>query len=436
MNNAEQILFCRDLVNDYLSGRWQRIKYISSNPQDLFANVKGNICHDFSEILLSVSPIELYSEKRKLPVNSFQVLSDEIRLSYCTSYLLSALTDLACGLDSRFILKVQLFCINFSDLLKSNSCFYLVADLFLLPDSFMSLGQSIRLFYVAQSRRMNASFPKRMSIVLGMHRSGTSALTGLLGNLGISGPNDALGATENNLLGYWESKSLVTSSDCFLSEQNSHWSQLFYFSSCWWKSSEALTWISSYWDQMQNVFDVGDHFVLKDPRLCILLEGMIPLLQESLLQINFLLILRQPVEVVVSLCRAENISTFDALNLWIGSVLRSEFLSRYYQRKFFTYPQLLQAPQSVLDNFSDLSGNNFKESQLADAKSFIMPSLYRTKSDSVRDSFIESYPELSSLLSLADEIYSSFDQLVCDDHNFYHNLEILRRRWIKLLVEF
>lgn len=436
MHNAEQILSCRELVNDYLSGRWQRIKYVSANPKDLCANIKGNICHDFSEILLSVSPPELFSDKRKLPVNSCRLLSDEIRLSYCISYLLSALNDLACGSDSQFILKVQLFCVSFSDLLKSNTYFCLVADLFLLPDSYMSLGQSIRLFYIAQSRRTNASFPKRMTIVLGMHRSGTSALTGLLGNLGISGPNDALGATENNLLGYWESTSLVTSSDHFLSEQNSHWSQLFHFSSCWWKSSEALTWIRSYWNQIQNVFDIDGHFALKDPRLCILLEGMIPLLQESLLQIDFLLILRQPVEVIVSLRRAENISSYDALNLWIGSVLRSESLSRYYRRTIFTYPQLLKAPQDVLDNCSDLWGISFKDSKLTDAKSFIMPSLYRTKGDSVRELFMEKYPELRNLLSLADEIYSLFDQSVYDVDDFHHALDILRRRWIKLQVEF
>ena len=315
MNNAEQILFCRELVNDYLCGRWQKINFIAANSPDLCVNVVGDIRFDFLKVLLFVSPPELFSNEWRPSFNSFGIFSDEISLLYCTSYLLSALNDLSCGSDSRFRLKVQLFCISFSDLLKSNADFHLIADLFLLPDSFRSLGQSIHLFYIAQSRRVNASFPKRMTIVLGMHRSGTSALTGLLGNLGISGPNDSLGATENNLLGYWESKSLVTLSDSFLSEQNSHWSQLFYWPSCWWKSSAALTWISSYWDQVHNVFDIDKHFVLKDPRLCILLEGMLPLLQDSHLQIDFLLILRQPVEVIVSLCRAEKISSYDALNL-------------------------------------------------------------------------------------------------------------------------
>ena len=434
MNNAEQILFCRDLANDYFCGRWQRIASTVANPQNLRTNTNNNICLTFSQILLSVSPPELLSDQWKPPYNYLKIFSNEIRLRYCTSYLLSALNDHACGSDCHFLLKVQLFCVNFSDLLKSNADYLLIADIFLLPESSISLAQSIRLFYIAQSLQINNSFPKRMTIVLGMHRSGTSALTGLLGNLGISGPNDALGATENNLRGFWESTSLVTSSDCFLSEQNSHWSQLFYWSSCWWKSSKALVWISSYWEQLRHVFDIEEHLVLKDPRLCILLEGMIPLLHESLLQINFLLILRQPVEVVISLCRAEEISTYDALNLWIGSVLRSEFVSRYYPRKIFTYPQLLQSPKNIIDSCINLWGYSFKDADLTRAKSFVTSSLYRVKSDSIRDSFLESYPDLRGLLSIADEIYNLFNSVTCDDYIFYHSLEKVRRKWIALLA--
>ena len=106
----------------------------------------------------------------------------------------------------------------------------------------------MQLFYSSYRRRLNNSLPQRMTVVLGMHRSGTSALTGLLGNLGLSGPTDPLGATENNLLGYWESKSLVTSSDKFLSDQNSHWSELYTWPSNWWASKAALEWIDSYWN--------------------------------------------------------------------------------------------------------------------------------------------------------------------------------------------
>ena len=126
-----------------------------------------------------------------------------------------------------------------SELLKSDADFILIADIFSFSDSFISLSQSIRIFYMAYRRRLHESFPQQMTVVLGMHRSGTSALTGLLGNLGISGPKDPLGATENNLLGYWESTSLVTSSDRFLLSQNSHWSQLYHWSSSWWKSAAA-----------------------------------------------------------------------------------------------------------------------------------------------------------------------------------------------------
>ena len=103
--------------------------------------------------------------------------------------------------------------------------------------------------------------------------------------------------------------------------------------------------------------------------------------------------LRQPVEAVISLYRAEKISLYDALNLWIGSVLRSEVISRYYPRKIALSPTY-HSPQSVVDNSIDLWAGSFKQAKIFDAESFVQPTLYRTKSDSVRDSFIESNPEL------------------------------------------
>ena len=173
-----------------------------------------------------------------------------------------------------------------------------------------------------------------------------------------------------------ESTSLVTSSDRFLASQNSHWSTLYRWSLGWWKSAAALDWIDSYWHDLQNAYNTKEHFVLKDPRLCILIEGMTPCLVDSLLQLDFLLILRSPVEVVISLCKAEEISPYDALNLWIGSVLRAECISRPYSRNILTYYQLMNRPQSILDSFGLNWNQSFMESTLDQAKSFIRPSLY------------------------------------------------------------
>ena len=232
-------------------------------------------------------------------------------------------------------------------------------------------------------------------------------------------------------MGYWESTSLVTSSDRFLACQNSHWSTLYRWSLGWWKSAAALEWIDSYWHDLQNAYNTKEHFVLKDPRLCILIEGMTPCLVDSLLQLDFLLILRSPVEVVISLCKAEEISPYDALNLWIGSVLRAECISRPYSRNILTYYQLMNRPQSILDSFGLNWNQSFMESTLDQAKSFLRPSLYRTKIDNVREPFLATNPELTSLLELAEEIFDCFQHATPDIASIS---ERLNYQWVEILA--
>ncbi len=432
MNKTDQILACRVLANDYLSGRWQKIISTVCSLNDAASCDNCSTLSDFARLLLSFSPTEILKEDWKPALLSQRTSFTEARLRYCVTCLLGACNNLACRNDQQFGYKLQLFCISFSDLLKSDADFMLIADIFLSSDSFISLSQSIRLFYLAYKRRLHESFPQQMTVVLGMHRSGTSALTGLLGNLGISGPKDPLGATENNLLGYWESTSLVTSSDRFLLSQNSHWSQLYHWSFGWWKSAAALDWIDSYWHDLQNAYNTSEHFVLKDPRLCILLEGMIPCLFDSLLQLDFLLILRSPVEVVVSLCKAEEISPYDALNLWIGSVFRSECISRPYSRNILTYYQLLNRPKTILDSFGLNWNKCFMESSFDQATSFLRPSLHRTKLDYVRESFVATNPELISLLTLAEQIFDYFQHPTPD---IARTSEKLRYQWVEILAD-
>ena len=431
MNKTDQILACRVLANDYLSGRWQKVTNTVRSLNDSAECRNCSTFSDFARLLLSLSPSEILKEDWKPALVPQRTSFTEARLRYCATHLLGACNNLACRNDQQYRYKIQLFCISLSDLLKADADFILIADVFSLPDSFVSLSQSICIFYLGYSRCLRKSFPQQMTVVLGMHRSGTSALTGLLGNLGISGPTDPLGATENNLLGYWESTSLVTSSDRFLTSQNSHWSTLFHWSLGWWKSAAALDWIDSYWHDLQNAYNTNEHFVLKDPRLCILFEGMIPCLVDSLLQLDFLLILRSPVEVVISLCKAEVISPYDALNLWIGSVLRAECISRPYSRNILTYYQLMNRPQSILDSFGLNWNQSFMESTLDQAKSFLRPSLYRTKIDNVREPFVATNPELTSLLELAEEIFDCFQHATPDIASIS---ERLNYQWVEILA--
>ena len=68
------------------------------------------------------------------------------------------------------------------------------------------------------TQRKRAAAPQRQAlVVLGMHRSGTSALTGVLERLGAGGPENKLPPNEFNVKGYGESRVFMRLHDRFWS---------------------------------------------------------------------------------------------------------------------------------------------------------------------------------------------------------------------------
>src|SRR5262245_1129987 len=60
-------------------------------------------------------------------------------------------------------------------------------------------------------------------LVVGMHRSGTSAITRMLNLLGATLPKNILGGGPGNETGHWEPRRLIHLHDQLLSEAGSHW---------------------------------------------------------------------------------------------------------------------------------------------------------------------------------------------------------------------
>src|SRR5690606_12006176 len=60
-------------------------------------------------------------------------------------------------------------------------------------------------------------------IILGMHRSGTSALSGTLAKLGAAAPRTLIPANPNNPKGFWESTELMKFHDRLLAAAGSQW---------------------------------------------------------------------------------------------------------------------------------------------------------------------------------------------------------------------
>jgi len=255
------------------------------------------------------------------------------------------------------------------------------------------LGQAAGLEHTLASQldlalaRQKQSLPAQLVLVLGMHRSGTSALAGLLVQAGLDGPSDLMPATPANPRGYWESLGAMELNNHLLQQLGSHWS------SCWamahhdWESDSSAVqgWRSGLLHILHTNYPHGGRAVLKDPRLCVLLPALQPWLESTLISSVAFLPIRHPAEVAVSLRVAEGIPRSQALLLWLGHVLSAERHSRPLHRLIVDYRLLLADPHTVLSRSAEILALASDEPpppgtwKVEEASGFIDPQLQRQR---------------------------------------------------------
>jgi hypothetical protein len=230
--------------------------------------------------------------------------------------------------------------------------------------------------------------PAQLILVLGMHRSGTSALSGLLVQAGLNSPVDLMPPTSANPRGYWESLGAVELSNQLLSQLGSHWSSCWDLPlNCWETHAEALkSWRSGMLKMLHSSYPAGSRAVLKDPRLCVLLPALQPWLESKLIPCTVFLPIRHPAEVAASLLAAEGIPRRQAVLLWLGHVLHAERNSRQLKRLIVDYRVLLSDPEAVLASSANILAVTDSECTLPDtwntqATNFIDPQLQRQKAE-------------------------------------------------------
>ena len=160
-------------------------------------------------------------------------------------------------------------------------------------------------------------------IVLGMHRSGTSILGGLLNKLGlkVGRPVDLIQPAEDNEKGFFERVDLVLQNDKFMSQQDCH-----YGGHTW--QYDARKGLQTYFTEQNNpaFFAEGRKslafynnpenypWMMKDPRLCVTFRTWLPLL--SFIP-TVLFTYRHPMDVAKSLnTRYEKYKFSRGLKLW------------------------------------------------------------------------------------------------------------------------
>lgn len=185
------------------------------------------------------------------------------------------------------------------------------------------------------------SLKKRAIIVLGMHRSGTSAMTRVLNLLGLRINREIVPPQDNNPTGFWEASELLRINGQLLAHLKSDWKSIIFQKNNWADSPELTELRRRATDLIKNDFHETSFCVLKDPRLCRLLPFWCPILSESGFGIAFVCITRNPLDVIKSLETRNNLTKRSAAMLWLTHVLDAEMDSRGYPRVFVSYEQLM-----------------------------------------------------------------------------------------------
>ncbi|HEX9668772.1 MAG TPA: glycosyltransferase [Thermoanaerobaculia bacterium] len=184
--------------------------------------------------------------------------------------------------------------------------------------------------------------------ILGMHRSGTSALTRVVSLLGAALPSRLMPALPGiNEQGFWESEELAGINDEILAAAGSSWDDLSEVSPSWYGSALARHYERRAVDFLEREFARSPLFVVKDPRLCRLAPFWLSACERFGADPRFVLVLRNPLEVAASLKKRGDVPASKAMVLWLRYALDAERGTRVARRTIVSYGALLHDWRAV-----------------------------------------------------------------------------------------
>lgn len=190
---------------------------------------------------------------------------------------------------------------------------------------------------------------KRAVLVLGMHRSGTSALTRIINLMGFSAPRTLMAATSANEAGFWESEVFMDLDERILKACGHKWSSRKRMVA----DPMAVARASGLLDEVRRALadEYGDApaIVLKDPRISRLMAIYGPALAEAGYRISPVLALRNPSEVAASVAKRDQYTMGKGLGIWLRYTLDAERATRGQPRTVVAFDDLMADWRGTMD---------------------------------------------------------------------------------------
>ncbi len=219
-------------------------------------------------------------------------------------------------------------------------------------------------------------------IVLGMHRSGTSAFARVLNLCGAFLPANLRPPKQrNNPKGSWEPEEIVGLNERVLRNLGGTWDHIDF-------EPPDAGFVDEFALDVRALLaaEYGDRttILIKDPRICVLA----PLWHEALCRAGYrpvyVVPVRDPLEVAQSLSVRGDVTVREGLALWLGYVQRiAEFSDANVEITYVRYTELLDDWRGVIGRIGDRLGIALDaEARAEEVDRFVEPALRRQRSDS------------------------------------------------------
>ena len=192
----------------------------------------------------------------------------------------------------------------------------------------------------------------RVVLVLGMHRSGTSAVTGALARCGVALGDRLIEGAADNPGGYFEHADAVQADDELLLGIGRAWDDVRAMPADWLDSPEAARTADAIASTVVAPLQRASLWAIKDPRMCRLLPLWRRVLEAASVDAHGLLVLRHPDEVAASLERRDAMHPRTANLLWLRHALEAAQHAPV-RSVAITYDAFLANPRECLAGVAD-----------------------------------------------------------------------------------
>lgn len=260
---------------------------------------------------------------------------------------------------------------------------------------------------------------RKLVIILGMHRSGTSVVTQICQHMGayLGEENELMAATNDNQDGYFENTEISNINDDILHACEREWYSLRTVE----LEKDRLPVIHAK-DELKNkikrLFEKNNVVAVKDPRIAVLLPIWEEVLKELGVITEYIWVLRNPLEVCESLRRRNGFCRKHSLLLWI-----------HYNLSIVKF---LENKDYLLINYNNIRSDFKALKPLSDF--FCVEyddDLYEKVETIIKQSFVHSRYSEREICSIKDELVSELYFMITRNKIKKEDIQLLEEKYIR-----